>query len=809
MRGAIAVPAVFVWMLAAQPAHAAFEYQFAGIGPYGGSDGGPTDAAGCEAAMARTYPTPLEACQAVAAAQPMCDRRSAVYRNHVATLNSPSSCNVSWEYLNSGGGTWSGYGGSYPILRLGCPDGQKAPPNNPTACVPIIEKDMSQGRLPPEAPTCGLGNPIFPLTGAKKERITTGITLGARELTLTYDTTSKTPADQAISPSTLVEPHPFGPLWRSSLHHRLHVSPGMRSALLSRGDGLVLSFDGNGSGAFTPVAGNPHRLAAVGGGYLFSDVSSGELETFDSTGKLILLTEAGGSTLSFLYSGANLVQVVATDGRRIAFTYTGGLISGISGTDGAVVGVSYSAEGNLTSLTWPDGKSSSFLYENTALPWALTAKVDENGVPVASFSYDNEGRAIGTQRAGGVDQFSVAYTTPPARTFSEVYDPVANVYYRYVAWQPPSPVTFVGPNGEAVSMEGAIVSGMPAESGRTQPAGSGCPAAASSIAYDLAGNVASIDDFSRRRTCYAYDLRGRQTERIEGLATGTSCSSLLGPNGPVPAGARRVTTAWHPDWHLPAGVTVGLRRTTLVYNGQVDPTAGNSVATCAPGTGRPDGLPSPLVCKRVEQSLLGGGALDTETPPWVTSYTYDAAGRVLTETDANNRVTTSAYFLDSSFTADPVAADVGHRLGDLRSVTNAAGHVTQFNLYDPAGRVRRMTDPKGVVTDITYTPRGWVHTVAVTAPGAVARTTTYSYDFAGQLIGVAAPDGTSVSYTYDAAHRLVGATDARGNSVTYTLDNSGGRVAEEVRDPSGQLQRAITRSFDALSRLQQISGGVR
>ncbi|MDB5861705.1 MAG: Rhs protein-like protein, partial [Ramlibacter sp.] len=115
-------------------------------------------------------------------------------------------------------------------------------------------------------------------------------------------------------------------------------------------------------------------------------------------------------------------------------------------------------------------------------------------------------------------------------------------------------------------------------------------------------------------------------------------------------------------------------------------------------------------------------------------------------------------------------------------------------------------DPKGIVTDIAYTPRGWVSTVTVTPPGGSARTTTYTYDNVGQVTGVTLPDATSLTYTYDVAHRLTGASDARGNSVTYTLDDAGNRTAEAVRDPGGTLRRSIARSFDALDRLQQVSG---
>jgi YD repeat-containing protein len=153
---------------------------------------------------------------------------------------------------------------------------------------------------------------------------------------------------------------------------------------------------------------------------------------------------------------------------------------------------------------------------------------------------------------------------------------------------------------------------------------------------------------------------------------------------------------------------------------------------------------------------------------------------------------------------DPNAT--GHTMGDLQSITNAAGHATQFTLYDRAGRVRQMVDPNGVATDTAYTPRGWVRSVKITAPGGAARTTTYTYDNAGQLTGATLPDGSTLGYSYDAAHRLTGVTDAKGNTVTYTLDGMGNQVGEQVKDPSGNLQRNITRVYDALNRVQQVTG---
>jgi YD repeat-containing protein len=208
------------------------------------------------------------------------------------------------------------------------------------------------------------------------------------------------------------------------------------------------------------------------------------------------------------------------------------------------------------------------------------------------------------------------------------------------------------------------------------------------------------------------------------------------------------------------------------------------------------------VSKLVKTEVVFPG-VDLSVPAQVSSYTYDASGRVLTAKDSLNKTTSYVYYPDTAFTGvDPAA--VGHTIGDLQTITDAKGLITTFNSYDKSGRVLQMTDPKGIVTAMTYYPRGWIKTVTVTPPGGAARLTTYTYDNVGQLTGVNNPDGTTIGYTYDPAHRLVGAKDARGNSVTYTLDNVGNRISEQLKDPGGVLQRSMSRSFDALNRVQQL-----
>ena len=157
--------------------------------------------------------------------------------------------------------------------------------------------------------------------------------------------------------------------------------------------------------------------------------------------------------------------------------------------------------------------------------------------------------------------------------------------------------------------------------------------------------------------------------------------------------------------------------------------------------------------------------------------------------------------LNTPQSARPSTAD--HTLGDLQRVTNALGHATTFNQYNAHGQVLQSTDPNGVVTTNTYDARQRLLSVS-----AAGQTTTYGYDAAGQLTSVTLPDQSIVTYSYDAAHRLTGITDGAGNTVTYTLDNAGNRTAEQVKDPSGVLARNISRAFDALNRLQSVSGAV-
>jgi len=693
---------------------------------------------------------------------------------------------------------------------------------------PIIDIDKPKAPLP----ACPRGNPIFPFPGVKREQIDIGFTVGPHRVALTYDSSGSVPFDQAAS-EAFPDPRAgnagteiSGTQWHGSLDRRLLVQgTGLyKGVLAARGDGRVISFKGT-TGSYGRDADVNDLLVAVSGGYHYRDTSSGSLELYDFAGRLQSIRSARGSSLIYTYSDAltpiaiapgpgYLIGVVDQFGRRLDFEYgtpqamsTGVRLLRITDSAGRQLPFSYDGQGRLTGLTWQDGASRTFHYESAGLPLALTGVTDEAAGRLSTFGYDGNGRAISTERAGGVNRFAVAYaTSPPIVSVLETYVPIESVIYRRHQWSLPGSATLTSPLAVHTIVPSVIL-GRQYESSTDQPGGSGCAASTSVQTHDANGNVANRDDFNGTRACYGYDSsRNLETTRVEGLVgggSGTVCSTVTGAGAALPVGSRKVSTQWHPDWRLASKVAEPGRITTSIYNGQSDPFNGNAIASCAAGAALlPDGKPIAVLCKKVEQATVDtdgsqgfGAALQAGIANRVEQWTYNQYGQVLTHdgprTDVSD-VTTYAYY--SSTTAD-------YTLGDLQSMTNAAGKVTQYTKYNKHGQVLEMIDPNGVVTTHTYDLR--LRLLSTTVGG---QTTSHEYWPTGLLKKTTSPDTSFVSYEYDDAHRLRAVANNLGHRIEYTLDNAGNRTAEVVKDPGGVLRRQLSRSIDALGRVQQLVG---
>lgn len=503
------------------------------------------------------------------------------------------------------------------------------------------------------------------------------------------------------------------------------------------------------------------------------------IEQFSAAGVLLSRTFADGVSHSLTYSDANtpasialvsgmLIGVKDSFGRKLQFTYNN--IAQLSTlTDQSGAKYTYTAKlGNITQVQYPDSTTRQYKYNEASnitsgsFPNALTGIIDEQGKRYANFGYNGDGTARFTEHAGGVEHHDTQINS----------------------------VTL--PSGETraytIATFGQYTT--PQQVNRTC---SGCQSTNTAYTLDGYGNALSIDDYAGHRTCFAYDTaRTLETARVEGLSNATSCSSVIGADATLPAGSRKITTTWHPDWRLPAKVAEPGQITTNTYNDQG--------AACAPSMATlPDGKPIAVLCKKTIQATAdvdGRQGFNAAPQSGVTAqswnYTYNAFGQVLTATDSLSRTTIYTYFADTN---------VDHTIGDLQTVKTPTGQVTQFIKYNPYGQVLRSIDANNDATDYTYDARQHLTSISK-----ASQTTTYAYWPTGLLKQVKLPNTTTINYTYDDAHRLTGMADSLGNTITYTLDNAGNSTVDASKDPSGTLQRQSSRAIDALNRIQQTTG---
>jgi len=504
----------------------------------------------------------------------------------------------------------------------------------------------------------------------------------------------------------------------------------------------------------------------------YTSATGDRTEIFDFDGKLLSITNREGLQQSMAYDGAgHLVSVTDSFGRALQFTYDSqGQLATMTTPAGGVYSYAYDANGNLTSVTYPDQQVRTYVYENANLPNALTGIIDENGARYATWSYNAQGWAISAMNGSGANQVALQNT----------YFGFGSNTYVTDAFNNQRGYVFNTNNGDA---------------NLSSVSGPACPSCGPPVAlYDANGNKILEEDWDHNLRCFAYDTsRNLETARGEGL-TGSACPSDLSTWTPAAGTAqRKISTQWHPTFRLPTEVAEPLKFTTYVYNGDGGATCGTEAdgVTLVPG----------VLCSKTVQATTdanggqGFGATPTGAPR-VWTYTYNADGQVLTADGPRSDVadvTTYTYYADD----DP---DLGKR-GNVATITDALGHVTQITSYNADGQPTGIVDPNGLTTTLAYDARQ-----RLTSRSVGGETTTYTYDGVGQLIKVTLPDGSFLSYTYDAAHRLTGMQDNLGNSVAYTLDAMGNRTQEQVFDPANNLAQTRSRVYSNLNLLTQQIG---
>jgi RHS repeat-associated protein len=671
-----------------------------------------------------------------------------------ATLstNSVPACQRAWDMSQMG----AAY--VHRVRDVMCPDGYwrsySSSPGSYCYRRPTdIDKAKNLGKQCPLA-----GNPINPATGNKYQAETDYSGTGPMPLTFARHYNSQAAGYETVAPALNIgRGSRLGYNWRSSFDRNLLYADGgpLPTVTAYRPDGRVLYFTLI-NGQFVPEVDIPDtlsRLTDTSGSPLGWQYTTSEdvVEVYDVEGRLVTLTNRAGLTQTLSYDSKGRVSSVADPfGHQLGFSYNGdGLIATMTDPAGGLYSYTYNTTGRLTSVTYPDGKVRTYIYSelantaNTNQPFALTGILDENGNRFATFKYDGSGygRAISSEHADGADKVTLS--------------------------SPSSSTTVTDTMGTPRTFSFQTILGVVKNAGISQPCATCGGPAAQSTSYDANGNVAARTDFKGNKTTYAYDLiRNLELSRTEGLTS----------TGGVTASTRTVSTEWHGTWRLPTRIAEPKRITTNVYDA--------TGATC--------GAKGALCSRSIQATTDANGSQGFSATPTGTArtwtYTYNAQGQVLTvngpRTDVSDLTT---YTYDAQ--------------GNVATVKNAVNQTTQIPVYDAHGRPKKVIDPNGLITQLDYTPRGWLKTRAVGS-----ETTTYDYDGVGQLLKVALPDNSYISYTYDAAHRLTDIQDNFGNKLHYTLDLMGNRTKEDVTDPAGTLAQTRSRVYDSLNRLSQDLG---
>ncbi len=160
------------------------------------------------------------------------------------------------------------------------------------------------------------------------------------------------------------------------------------------------------------------------------------------------------------------------------------------------------------------------------------------------------------------------------------------------------------------------------------------------------------------------------------------------------------------------------------------------------------------------------------------SYTYNAANLQTAITDQLGRVQTFAYDLN----------------GNLTTATDANGNTALFT-YDSINNLLQLTDRLGRVTTFTYDSKGNL----LSTKDAAGNVTSFTYDAAGEVLTARNARGFITNFTYSGGNPIRIA-DALGGAIQITYD-----AAARPTVVKNQLGNAATRAYDPLDRVVSIA----
>lgn len=630
----------------------------------------------------------------------------------------------------------------------------------PPAPSPLVQADGPNHicpALPPSAES--VGNPIFGGTGNKYQE------------ELDYATASGLRLARHYNSSTPGWMHSFG----------MRVLTRETQAVVIRPTGRAYSFAGAGPGEWAGEPSARDRLVRLDAPdpsapmwrYLVAD---GTTEEYDSQGRILRIVRRGGHEFGAAHALDLLRTVTDPFGRRLAFEYDAdNRLQRVTTPEGSFIQYGYDEAGRLALVSYPDGMHRRYLYENAAYPLALTGIVDERGVRYATWSYDTQGRAVLSERAGGTQQHRLEFA-------------------------PDGSVRVIDPLGTARMQRYGAAGARRVFTGQDQPCADCRGDAAERVVDATTGLVLQSQDFLGVNTSFAYDAR-----KLPSVITQAQGRPEQ----------RQVQMEWHPTHRLPVRIAEPGRTTVFDYD-DAGRALGETITDTASGhqrtwlwTYNAQGLLETMRDSRgslwrYNHDERGNRISMIDPRGQETRYTFDPAGKMLTESSPGRPVRAFTWDVRQRLVAvaqgDEVVRYAYTPTGQLAAMEQPDGYRIEY-AYDQAQRLVGAADNRGARIQYSLDAAGHTVREEVRDPrGQLARVTTRIINALGRVAALQRAAGQTMTLDYDANGDHISTTDPLLHTARQTLDGLRRTTAITLPDNAAAAQ-----AWDALDRLVRVT----
>lgn len=597
-------------------------------------------------------------------------------------------------------------------------------------------------------PSCPINNPVEAASGTKVHSEVDIQTFGPQPMSLVryYRSSYDVPASFV------------GANWQTNWHRRLDFGlsqEGVRVAAVQPDGRLKLYYESNGQFVSEPgvydqlskeTQTNPDGTVSTLG-YRLLIAETDATERYDTSGKLLSVTERNGWVTTLTYSTSVseaprvglLLAVRNGFGRRVEFTYdSAGRPSSVTALGGATTRYGYDALSRLTTVTWPDGAQRRYHYEDSSRPAALTGITDESGARIATYSYGYQGRVTSTEKAGGRDRLQYAYGTQSTTVAGALGGGATSMTYSYL-----SNLGVYRPSSSSVA----------------------CPTCgdpAAQTQYDANGNMLRSVGHDGRITRNTYDAKGRVLTRRIFTDAASEAAGMA---------SQTITMEWHPTWRLPLKIAEPGRITAYDYDARGNKT-GESIVPTSDLTGQ------------------AGFAALAAGPAQSQGWSYTAKNIVSTAIRKDGATITQSW----RYLAGPLS-------GNLWYVTDAITDGEAVIYYTARDTIQTIT-PQGVTPGAAfeYDLRGRL--TRSTVGGVVGN---FAYDARGLYTEIRFSSGAVLQFRWNDAQQLIDIRDETGQVYAPQVAMGpdavlplGQALAQLYAQGRGVAERGLTALGDSL-----------